>query len=143
MGPHATGCIERHRCLSIPNRHDAAGRACAGGRRVRLVGSLGRTRRQQIASRLFLLIYCVGTIVTVFLSNDATAVVLTPAVYAAVRKAKVDALPYLLGCAFIAKAASFLLPISNPANIVVFDGHLPPLLPWMRTFLIPSLSRLS
>jgi arsenical pump membrane protein len=91
------------------------------------------------ASRLFLLIYCVGTIVTVFLSNDATAVVLTPAVYAAVRKAKVDALPYLLACAFIANAASFVLPISNPANIVVFDGHLPPLLPWMRTFLIPSI----
>ena len=62
------------------------------------------------ASRLFLLIYCVGTIVTVFLSNDATAVVLTPAVYAAVRKAKVDALPYLLACAFIANAASFVLP---------------------------------
>lgn len=90
------------------------------------------------ASRLFLLIYCVGTVVTVFLSNDATAVVLTPAVYAAVRKAKVDALPYLLACAFIANSASFVLPISNPANIVVFDGHLPPLLPWMRTFLIPS-----
>jgi arsenical pump membrane protein len=90
------------------------------------------------ASRLFLLIYCVGTIVTVFLSNDATAVVITPAVYAAVRKAKVDALPYLLACAFIANAASFVLPISNPANIVVFDGHLPPLIPWMRTFLIPS-----
>ena len=86
------------------------------------------------ASRLFLLIYCVGTIVTVFLSNDATAVVLTPAV----RKAKVDAVPYLFACAFIANAASFVLPISNPANIVVFDGHLPPLIPWMRTFLIPS-----
>jgi arsenical pump membrane protein len=90
------------------------------------------------ASRLFLLIYCVGTIVTVFLSNDATAVVLTPAVYAAVRKGKVDTLPYLLACAFIANAASFVLPISNPANVVVFDGHLPPLLPWMRTFLIRS-----
>ena len=33
-------------------------------------------------SRLFLLIYLAGTLVTVFLSNDATAVVLTPAVYA-------------------------------------------------------------
>ena len=29
------------------------------------------------ASRLFLLIYCVGALVTIFLSNDATAVVLT------------------------------------------------------------------
>jgi arsenical pump membrane protein len=90
------------------------------------------------ASRLFLLIYCVGIVVTAFLSNDATAVVLTPAVYAAVRKAEVDPLPYLFACAFIANAASFVLPISNPANLVVFDDHLPPLMFWMRVFLIPS-----
>ncbi len=40
------------------------------------------------ASRLFLLVYAVGTIVTIFLSNDATAVVLTPAVYQAAKKAQ-------------------------------------------------------
>jgi len=40
------------------------------------------------ARRLFLLTYVVGTVVTVFLSNDATAVVLTPAVAAAVKAAK-------------------------------------------------------
>jgi arsenical pump membrane protein len=39
------------------------------------------------ASRLFLLIYGVGIVVTTFLSNDATAVVLTPAVAAAVKTA--------------------------------------------------------
>jgi len=76
--------------------------------------------------------------VTVFLSNDATAVVLTPAVYAAVRKARTKALPYLFICAFIANAASFVLPISNPANLVVYGSKLPPLLPWLRTFLAPS-----
>ncbi|MGA3196741.1 MAG: SLC13 family permease, partial [Terriglobales bacterium] len=70
--------------------------------------------------RLFTLVYAVGTVVTVFLSNDATAVVLTPAILTAVRKAKVQPLPYLFVCAFIANAASFLLPISNPANLVVF-----------------------
>jgi len=44
--------------------------------------------------RLFILIYAVGIATTVFLSNDATAVVLTPAVYAACRAAKVkDPLP--------------------------------------------------
>jgi arsenical pump membrane protein len=37
--------------------------------------------------RLFLLIYLVGTAVTVLLSNDATAIALTPAVYAATRAA--------------------------------------------------------
>ena len=74
--------------------------------------------------RLFALIYCVGILVTAFLSNDATAVVLTPAVYAAARAAKVkEPLPYLLICAFIANAASFILPISNPANLVDLRGR--------------------
>jgi arsenical pump membrane protein len=90
------------------------------------------------ASRLFGLIYAIGTVVTVFLSNDATAVVLTPAVYAAVKKARGRALPYLLVCAFIANAASFVLPISNPANLVVYGKSLPPLLWWLRVFLLPS-----
>src|SRR5206468_4041281 len=71
-------------------------------------------------ARLFTLIYLVGIVVTVFLSNDATAVVLTPAVYAAVRRAQAKPLSYLFICAFIANAASFVLPISNPANLVVY-----------------------
>src|SRR5579863_10015329 len=83
------------------------------------------------ASRLFVLIYGVGTVVTVFLSNDATAVVLTPAVLAAVRAAKAPTpLPYLLICAFVANAASFVLPISNPANLVVYGSRMPALLDW-------------
>ena len=90
-------------------------------------------------ARLFLLIYGVGTLVTIFLSNDATAVVLTPAVAAAMRAAKVEKpLPYLLICAFIANAASFVLPISNPANLVIYGSHMPPLLQWLPQFLLPS-----
>jgi arsenical pump membrane protein len=91
------------------------------------------------AKRLFLIVYAVGTTVTVFLSNDATAVVLTPAVYAATRAAKVEPLPYLFICAFIANAASFVLPISNPANLVVFGAQMPPLQDWLRYFALPSL----
>lgn len=78
-------------------------------------------------ARLFVLIYSVGVVVTVLLSNDATAVVLTPAVLAAVRAAEAEPLPYLLICAFIANAASFVLPISNPANLVVYSGGMPSL----------------
>ena len=93
---------------------------------------------QGSAKRLFLIVYAVGTLVTVFLSNDATAVVLTPAVYAATRAAKVEPLPYLFICAFIANAASFVLPISNPANLVVFGTRMPPLLQWLQIFALPS-----
>lgn len=90
--------------------------------------------------RLFFLIYCVGIVVTALLSNDATAVVLTPAVLAVVRRANVRPRPYLLVCAFIANAASFVLPISNPANLVVFGRQIPPLAGWLGVFLLPSLA---
>jgi arsenical pump membrane protein len=92
------------------------------------------------ARRLFLIVYGVGTLVTVFLSNDATAVVLTPAVYVAATTARVEPLPYLFVCAFIANAASFVLPISNPANLVIFGAHMPPLGRWLYQFLLPSIA---
>jgi len=90
--------------------------------------------------RLFDLVFLVGTLVTVFLSNDATAVVLTPAVYAACKAARANPLPYLFVCAFVANAASFVLPISNPANLVVFGDHMPSLAEWLRQFTLPSLA---
>jgi arsenical pump membrane protein len=91
------------------------------------------------ATRLFGLIYGVGIIVTVLLSNDATAVVLTPAVAAVARTARVaNPLPYLLICALVANAASFVLPISNPANLVIFASRMPPLAEWVTRFGVPS-----
>jgi arsenical pump membrane protein len=89
-------------------------------------------------SRLFALVYGVGTLVTIFMSNDATAVVLTPAILTAVRKSRVEPLPYLFVCALIANAASFVLPISNPANLVVFHTGMPPLGRWLASFAVPS-----
>jgi arsenical pump membrane protein len=91
------------------------------------------------APRLLALVYGVGVLTTAFLSNDATAVVLTPAVYAAARAARADPMPHLFACALVANAASFLLPISNPANLVVFGRHMPELEDWLLRFTLPSL----
>jgi arsenical pump membrane protein len=91
------------------------------------------------SARLFTLIYSVGTAVTALMSNDATAVVLTPAVLTAVKRAGARPMPCLLTCALIANAASFLLPISNPANLVVFHDAMPPLTRWLAMFFVPSI----
>jgi arsenical pump membrane protein len=96
-------------------------------------------RSRGSAATLFALIYAVGIAVTIFLSNDATAVVLTPAVYAAAKHAKAPPLPYLFACAFIANAASFALPISNPANLVIFGNRMPTLANWLMQFGLPSI----
>jgi arsenical pump membrane protein len=102
--------------------------------------TLAATHARGSSRRLFCLIYCVGIVVTALLSNDATAVVLTPAVLAVVRQAQVTPRPHLLACAFIANAASFVFPISNPANLVVFGSGIPPLLRWLAIFALPSLA---
>ena len=103
------------------------------------VAVLAVNHAQGSPRKLFLLVYLVGVVITAFLSNDATAVVLTPAVFAAAKKAKTDPLPLLFVCAFIANAASFVLPISNPANIVLYGNHTPALGAWLLRFTLPSL----
>ncbi|SOZ38940.1 arsenic transporter [Cupriavidus neocaledonicus] len=105
------------------------------------VAALAVRQARGSAPRLFLLVYGFGTLVTAFMSNDATAVVLTPAVLAATRAARVRRpLPYLYACAFIANAASFVLPISNPANLVIFGERMPALAGWLASFALPSLA---
>ncbi len=103
------------------------------------LAALAAKQARGSADRLFALVFGVGTMVTVFLSNDATAVVLTPAVYAVAKAVKAAPLPYLFVCAFIANAASFVLPISNPANLVVFGSHMPPLPSCLAQFAVRSL----
>ena len=104
------------------------------------IADVAGRRAHGSSKRLFLFTYLAGTVVTALLSNDATAVVLTPAVLAVVRKAKIDPKPHLLACAFIANAASFILPISNPANLVIFAKHMPPLMSWLKIFTLPSIA---
>ncbi len=52
-------------------------------------------------------------------------------------------MPYLFVCALIANAASFVLPISNPANLVIYGAHLPPLLEWLPRYALPSLAAIA
>jgi Na+/H+ antiporter NhaD/arsenite permease-like protein len=91
------------------------------------------------ALRLFCYVYALAVLITVILSNDATAVVFTPAVAAMARLAGAKhRLPYLLICAFVANAASFVLPIANPANLVVYGAAMPDLAGWLALFALPS-----
>jgi arsenical pump membrane protein len=78
-----------------------------------------------------------AVLVTALLSNDGTILLLTPAALALARAARVSAAPFVYAIAFVANAASFILPISNPANLVVFSP-LPKLLPWLALFAAPS-----
>jgi arsenical pump membrane protein len=93
--------------------------------------------------RLFALVYATGIVTTAFFSNDATIVVLTPAVIGALRRYDASPVPYVVACALIANAASFVLPISNPSNLLVFAGWMPSLGAWLLLFALPSLAAIA
>jgi arsenical pump membrane protein len=91
------------------------------------------------AARLFLNVFILGTLISMIFSNDATALILTPVVYVLVTKLRLPVLPYLFACTFVADTASFLLPISNPINIIVMSRFPLPLSTFLRMLLLPSL----
>lgn len=91
------------------------------------------------ARRLFLNVFLLGTVISMIFSNDATALILTPVVYVLVTRLRLPVLPYMFACTFIADTASFLLPISNPINIIVMARHPLSLPTFLRLMFLPSL----
>ena len=63
-------------------------------------------------------VFILGAIITALLSLDTTAIILTPVVLAFVQRLRLNALPFLLACAFVANTGSLLLPVSNLTNLL-------------------------
>ncbi len=70
---------------------------------------------------LLLTVFLAGAAITTFLSNDATALILTPVVYSVTARLRLPPLPYLFATTFVADTASMTLPVSNPINILISD----------------------
>jgi len=84
-------------------------------------------------------IMLLGTLTSTLLSNDATALILTPIVFNLVKKLELDPLPFTFACVFIADTASFVLPVSNPINIILLDAFHLSLGEFLRILLLPSI----
>ncbi len=89
--------------------------------------------------RLLLNTFLLGSMISMVLSNDATALILTPIVYTLVTRLRLPVLPFLFACTFIADTASFLLPVSNPINIILLATFRLNLWTFLRLLLLPSL----
>jgi arsenical pump membrane protein len=91
------------------------------------------------ARRLFLNTFLLGSLISMLLSNDATALILTPIMYSLVTRLRLPVLPFLFACTFIADTASFLLPVSNPINIIVISQFPLGLLTFLRLLFLPCI----
>ena len=88
--------------------------------------------------RLLISLYAAGVVVTAVLSNDATALLLTPVAFAVATRLGLNPRPYAFACALVANAASFLLPVSNPANLLVLSRAPLALGAFLARLLLPS-----
>ncbi|GIW13387.1 MAG: arsenic transporter [Tepidiforma sp.] len=95
----------------------AAGAEAAGlyGRVARLLARRGTVRGR------VLMVLLTGSGVTAVLSNDATPLVLTPAIFAAGPAGARATTDSAFAATFIADGASLLLPVSNPVNLLFFE----------------------
>ena len=118
--------------MTISAMADAAGLFdWLAGQAARLAGNSPR--------RLLLNTFILGCLISMILSNDATALILTPIVYTLVTRLRLPVLPFLFACTFIADTASFLLPVSNPINIIVLSTFQLDLWTFLRLLFLPAL----
>lgn len=99
---------------------------------TRLAGGSGRA--------LYVLIFLLGAATTTFLSLDATVLVLTPIVYAVAVRHRLDALPFMFACTFVANTGSLFLPISNLTNLLVYSQLDLEFGAFARTMVLPDLA---
>ena len=83
--------------------------------------SLAAAAARGSGRRLLFNVFVLGALITTFLSNDATAIILTPVVYSIATRLRLRVMPYLFAVSFVANAASMTLPISNPINVLTGD----------------------
>jgi arsenical pump membrane protein len=67
---------------------------------------------------LYVLVLALGTVTTIVLSLDTTAVLFTPVVLSLAAQLKLDALPFAFAAVWLANTASLLLPVSNLTNLL-------------------------
>ncbi|MCW2523348.1 MAG: Arsenite efflux rane protein ArsB [Frankiales bacterium] len=72
--------------------------------------------------RLFLLISVLGTLTTIGMSLDTTAVLLTPVVLTLTDRLGLRPLPFALLAVWLANTASLLLPVSNLTNLLAVQS---------------------
>ena len=88
---------------------------------------------------LFCLVFLLGAVITALLSLDVTVVVLTPIVYSVTMRRRIDALPFMFACTFVANTASLILPISNLTNLLLYQQFDLSFLEFARTMWLPNL----
>lgn len=88
---------------------------------------------------LYGLVFLLAAVVTALLSLDVTVLILTPIIYALSQRRRLDAIPFVFACTFVANTGSLVLPISNLTNLLVYSRFQIDFLTFAATMWFPNL----
>jgi len=97
---------------------------------------LGRAKRSQ--TTLFLLLYGLVSVLTVFTSNDIIVLTFTPFICHFAKSARIHPLPYLVSEFVAANTWSMALIIGNPTNIYLMSGTGVSFLTYTARMILPT-----
>ncbi|MDQ6930139.1 MAG: SLC13 family permease [Candidatus Eremiobacteraeota bacterium] len=92
--------------------------------------------------RLWFAVAGVACVTTILLTNDAAVLVIAPLAAVMARTLRLPAAPFVLTIAFVANAASAVLPISNPTNFIIAHAAGLNLASYLRAVEVPALAAL-
>ena len=100
--------------------------------------SVRLAKKNQIS--LFLLIYLLASILTIFTSNDIVILTFIPFICYFCKNANINPLPYLVGCFVGANTWSMMLIIGNPTNIYLATSFGITFLDYLKIMVLPTLA---
>jgi len=88
--------------------------------------------------KLYVLLFLLGSVMTILFSLDTTAVTLTPIVLAIAVRLGLPLLPFVWLAIYTSNAASLLLPVSNLTNLIAVGYYGVPFWEYARVMLWPA-----
>lgn len=106
----------------------------------RYLANLTLKKAKSSQMKLFVTLYVVVSVLTVFTSNDIIVLTFTPFICYFAKNAKINPLPYLISEFIAANTMSMTLIIGNPTNIYIATAYGINFLEYLKVMFLPSLA---
>ena len=106
----------------------------------RYLASLALKKAGENQFKLFLTLYIVVSVLTIFTSNDIIVLTFTPFICYFSKNAKINPIPYLIAEFVAANTMSMTLIIGNPTNIYIATSYGINFFEYIRVMILPTLA---
>lgn len=105
----------------------------------RFLASIASSKAKENQYVLFLLLYLLTSVLTVFTSNDVVILTLTPFICFFAKRSKINPIPYLVAEFVAANTWSLMLLIGNPTNIYLATSSNISFISYFKVMAIPTI----